>query len=278
MTTNGNVTALVSFGDYDDSGNESTNGWSPDRLMLGSDDNFYGTTSRNGFGNSGGTFFRMTPSGALTTLGTFNSRGNPAWFVQGADSRFYVTAAGTEYRIAPLAALATLKGISSLGNLIQGKDGNFYGTTCNGAGTIFRMTPKGAFTNLVVFDANKGNYGRRPVAGLVQGRDGYLYGTTFAGDTNAPPTNVFNPHLGRPVVALADPASIAHTKPDLGTIFRVGVEGKLTTLVAFKGTNGSHPIAKLVQGADGSFYGMTTDCDRGLGGCSGTVFRLGVLH
>lgn len=47
--------------------------------------------------------------------------------------------------------------------------------------------------------------------------------------------------------------------------------GALTTLVSFNGTNGSYPVAGLVQGSDGNFYGATV-----LGGANnrGTVFKM----
>ena len=48
-------------------------------------------------------------------------------------------------------------------------------------------------------------------------------------------------------------------------------DGVLTTLVSFNGTNGAHPLAGLVLGSDGNFYGTTAN-----GGSSdyGTVFKV----
>ena len=40
-------------------------------LVQGGDGNFYGVTSSGGTAYGGGTFFTMTPSGALTTLYSF---------------------------------------------------------------------------------------------------------------------------------------------------------------------------------------------------------------
>lgn len=84
--------------------------------------------------------------------------------------------------------------------------------------------------------------GRHPNPGLVQGGDGAFYGTTREGG----PANK-------------------------GTVFKMGVDGVVTTLVCFTGPNGSEPAGPLVQGADGAFYGMTQ------GGGShdlGTVFKI----
>src|SRR5664279_4092422 len=33
----------------------------------------------------------------------------------------------------------------------------------------------------------------------------------------------------------------------------------LSTLVSFNGANGAHPIASLIQGTDGNFYGITNE-------------------
>jgi uncharacterized repeat protein (TIGR03803 family) len=58
-----------------------------------------------------------------------------------------------------------------------------------------------------------------------------------------------------------------------GTVFMLGTNGTLTTLVSFDGTNGAAPEAGLIQGADGNFYGTTSQ-----GGTNGygTVFRLNI--
>ena len=68
-------------------------------LVLGSDGNFYGTTSSGGTGNFG-TVFRITPSGVLTTIHSFtNTPGESAFpsylgLVQGSDGNFYGTTLG----------------------------------------------------------------------------------------------------------------------------------------------------------------------------------------
>ena len=84
-------------------------------LVLASNVDFYGTTSSGG-ANGGGTVFRITPRGKLTTLYSFCSQGGN----QCTDG----------YR--PQAGLA------------QATNGDFYGTTfdggANGHGTIFSLS------------------------------------------------------------------------------------------------------------------------------------------
>ena len=59
-----------------------------------------------------------------------------------------------------------------------------------------------------------------------------------------------------------------------GTVFKLATNGTLTTLISFNGTNGASPQAGLIQGADGNFYGTTTQ-----GGTNGygTIFQLSVI-
>lgn len=139
-------------------------------------------------------------------------------------------------------------GASPEAALIPGKDGNLYSTCFSGGpgsyltnGTIFQITPSGAFTSLIAFN---GTNGAGPRAGLVQGTDGSFYGATYSGGTN-----------------------------NAGTVFQLTTNGTLATLVtfAFSDTTGAYPIAGLVQGQDGNFYGTTA-----IGGTNGngTIFRL----
>jgi len=126
-------------------------------LALGSDGNFYGTTSSGGTNNHG-TIFQLTPGGAFTSLLSFNG------------------ANGATPYAAP----------------VQGADGNFYGTTFAGGvsnwGTIFQITTNGTFTNLFSFTGTNNPYlGANPGAALVQAGDGSFYGTADYGGayTNA---------------------------------------------------------------------------------------------
>src|SRR5207247_1065440 len=85
---------------------------------------------------------------------------------------------------------------------------------------------------------------KNPQAGLTQGTDGNFYGTTAFGGTSG----------------------------ENGTVFRITPNAILTTLFSFNGTNGSHPLAVLIQGSDGNFYGTTAF--GGATGNNGTIFRI----
>jgi uncharacterized repeat protein (TIGR03803 family) len=243
-------------------------------LALGSDGNFYGTTSSGGAGNLG-VVFKITPGGAYTTLYSFCSQsgcpdGNAPYapLIRATDGNFYGTTytggsnnQGTAFKITPSGALTTLHsfdgshGRKPRGALAQGTDGNFYGVTeqggSNGFGTVFKMTPQGTLTTLYSF-CNQGGCpdGDEPYAGLVQGSDGNFYGTTSGGGTN--PDN----------------------NPD-GTVFKITPSGQLTTIYNFCSVQGCAdgvaPLAGLIRASDGNFYGTTSG--GGLAG-QGIVFRL----
>jgi uncharacterized repeat protein (TIGR03803 family) len=178
-------------------------------LLQGTDGNFYGTTSSGGPGSSGlGTIFKLTPTGTLTTIYSFDTIHGGVPFgglVEGKDGNFYgntytggihncFNPCGTVFQVTPGGSITVLHkfiltdgGAPSAG-LILASDGNFYGTTtiggdvsCNapyGCGTIFEITPTGTLTTLHSFSGTDGAY---PTGGLIQATDGSLYGTTFEG-------------------------------------------------------------------------------------------------
>ena len=233
--------------------------------VQGSDGNFYGTTNLGGSANEG-TVYKMTPAGVLTTLVSFSGANGSypyAGVVQGTDGNFYGTtdtggsaSDGTVFKVTPTGVLTTLvsftgaNGSNPTGALVQGSDGNFYGTTSSGGsgtyGTVFMMTPTGALTTLVSFT---GPNGASPTAALIQGSDGNFYSTTM-GDAQGGGYG-------------------------FGTVFKMTPAGALTTLVSFDNTtDGLYPVAALVQGSDGNFYGMTEGDGNGGTFSNGTVFKM----
>lgn len=227
-------------------------------LVQGNDANFYGTASAGGILTvSGGTAFKVSPSGEFIRLYAFCSQINctdgyfPVGLVQGSDGDFYGTTSGggdfsggTVFKITPDGAFTRLysfdwtHGKLPLAGVVQGSDGNFYGTTWEGgakrSGTIFRITPSGALTTLYSFCSQAHcTDGAAPRAGLVQGSDGNFYGTAEGGGAGGG-----------------------------GTVFKITPDGAFTRLYSFCSTtncaDGKFPLAALVQGSDGDFYGVTS--------------------
>ena len=143
--------SLVSF--------DGTDGDQPPfaQLVQGTDGNVYGTT--NGFGGryDRGTVFKITPSGALTTLYNFCPH-------SGCPDGAYPA------------------------GLILASNGNYYGITnyggAHGEGTVFKITPRGALTTLYSFCSQGGAScmdGAVPTNGVAEGFDGNFYGVTVEG-------------------------------------------------------------------------------------------------
>lgn len=180
-------------------------------LIQATDGNFYGTTGGDGANSHGGTVFKITASGRLTTLHSFCSQsacadgsGPNAGLVQAADGNFYGTTYlggaygyGTVFRITRSGTLTTLYSFCSQSgcpdgrlpsvSLIQASDGNFYGTTLlrgtnSQGGTVFKIAPGGTLTTLHRFCSQSGcPDGAGAEAALMQATNGNFYGTTARG-------------------------------------------------------------------------------------------------
>jgi uncharacterized repeat protein (TIGR03803 family) len=117
---------------------------------LASDGNFYGTTENGGSFNSG-TVFRLSATGAVKIVYSFDGHTN---------------------------------GGNPNGPVVQGRDGFLYGTTTGGGlvsnpvGVVFKLSTKGVITVLHSFDAGNLADGKSPYAGLVAATDGSFYGAS----------------------------------------------------------------------------------------------------
>jgi len=251
-----------------------TDGQNPTDLVPYTDGNFYGSATN--------TLFKVTPAGAFTTLYTFcpscpTSPPDAAGLVVGSDGNFYgLTAAadsmGATFFKMTSAGVFTSLNSSVPGNpadslyegdgskLVLGTDGNFYGANSGigTSGSVFKIAPDGTFTTLYTFSATGGTNetnsdGANPYGRLTQGSDGNFYGTTRLGGAYGS-----------------------------GTVFQITPAGVLTSLYSFgaigtaAGTPGQNldglfPVAGLIQGTDGNFYGGTTS-----GGQNGigTLFKI----
>jgi uncharacterized repeat protein (TIGR03803 family) len=183
----------------------------------GTDGNFYGTNND--------TVFKVTPSGKLTTLYSFCSKGGDP----------------------------CPDGESPEAGLVEGTDGNFYGTTeyggingttgdnCErGCGTIFQVTPEGQLTTLHDFCSQGGDEctdGLEPVAGLIQDTNGTFYGTASAGGTDYVGV-VFSMSMGL--------GPFVETEPTFGKVGEavkiLGTNLSSATSVTFNGTPAAFTI------------------------------------
>jgi uncharacterized repeat protein (TIGR03803 family) len=151
ITASGDLTTLYSFCALAN----CADGASPRSALVAVDGvGFFGTTYEDG-PDDGGTVFRISAGGRLTTLYAFCSSSGCA------DG-------------------------SNPGGLVRGTDGSFYGTTQTGGAygwsTVFKITTAGKLKTLYSFCASAGcPDGYYSEGGLVQGTDGTVYGTTAEG-------------------------------------------------------------------------------------------------
>jgi uncharacterized repeat protein (TIGR03803 family) len=224
----------------------------PGTFVQASDGNFYGVNESGGAAGKG-TAFKLTPSGALTTIHTWCSQPNCAdgWYA---------------------------------GGLVQATDGNFYGTTygggTNNVGTFFKMTSSGTVTTLYNFCSLGGwpvcTDGAWPFGPLTQAGNGNFYGTTSFGGAN---------ETSAGCMAQGNIGGIGGIFA-CGTVFEITASGTLTTVYNFCSqptcTDGASPGFQLVQASDGNLYGVTLaggdpSCPTAnvpLGPGCGTIFKL----
>ncbi|MGA9306082.1 MAG: choice-of-anchor tandem repeat GloVer-containing protein [Candidatus Sulfotelmatobacter sp.] len=197
ITATGTLTTLYSF---DGTDGVYPHGSYPSGLIQAAGGNFFGTSDEGG-SNGGGTIFKITPTGTLTTLYSFgcvngyctDGASPHTALIQATDGDFYGTTSaggltkdfgeGTIFKISSTGTLTRLHSFDGTdgeipdAGLMQATDGSFYGMTfgggVHGRGTIFKITPTGTLTTLHSFD---GTDGFSPQAELVQATDGNFYG------------------------------------------------------------------------------------------------------
>lgn len=271
LTSTGTLTTLHTFegpdGSYPYAG-----------LLLALDGTLYGTTSSGGDLSCGapfgcGTVFRITNSGALTTLHVFEGIPSDGQMPDGAlleatDGKIYGTTvdggeygAGSVFKMTAAGDLTIWQSFvdeaEPYAGVIEGTNGEFYGTTSAGGydctsklncGTVYKITNAGPIILHTFCSEAQCADGAQPYANLVQGNDGDFYGTTsLGGDVTC------NAPYG------------------CGTVFKITPAGALTTLHTFEGADGARPYAGLILATDGNFYGTTAS-----GGTNndGTLFEL----
>jgi uncharacterized repeat protein (TIGR03803 family) len=282
ITPAGVLTTLYSFCDeeYCPDGNTPDSG-----LVLGSDGNFYGTTTQGGASDEhGGTVFKVTPAGQLTTLYSFCQQSNCTdgsfpigGLIQGTDGNFYGTTfsggtgdaqycdggCGSIFKLTPAGVLTTLHtfagypvdGSGPSAGLLQAANSKFYGTTTNGGaylascvlgcGTVFEFASNGSYSEFYSFGGYTGD-AAAPHAPLAIGNDGAFYGTGLEGGSEG-----------------------------AGSIFRITASGSESLLYSFCSQSncddGQLPYAGLSLGTDRNFYGAT---EAGGAYTAGSIFRI----
>jgi uncharacterized repeat protein (TIGR03803 family) len=214
ITPAGNLTTLHNFCSQSPG---CADGANPEAaLVQGTDGNLYGTTGIGGTSN-GGTIFKVTLGGVLTTLYSFCAQTN------------------------------CTDGSDPYAGLVQATNGDFFGTTYSGGagdgGTIFRITSAGVLRTLYSFCAQTNcTDGASPFAGLVQGTDGSFYGTTFDGGA-ANFGTVFSLSVGL--------GPFVETLPTFGKVgAKVIILGNAltgTTSVTFNGTAATFTVASSTE-------------------------------
>jgi uncharacterized repeat protein (TIGR03803 family) len=273
LTPQGQLTNIHSFctGSCDDGRQPSSD------LIEDTDGNFYGASS------FGGVIYEVTPSGDFTFKPASAEGYGLSPFIEATDGHFWGIGHPGENHEGSIATITksgeyqTLHSFCSKSNctdgsegnwLMQAADGNFYGNTlyggANDKGVVFKFTPSGHYSIVYNFCSLENCAdGGVPYGSLIQGTDGNFYGTTTFGGVAVVNGQIFDGY---------------------GTVFQLTPEGVLTTLYTFCSqggkrpcSDGAYPLAGLVQGTDGNFYGTTDGYGPGLAKCPGscgTVFKI----
>ena len=170
-------------------------------------------------------------------------------------------------------------GGNPFGNVILGSDGSFYGTTSlggpNSGGTVYKLDPTTHHLTNVYSFAKNDYWG--PEAALVQGKDGNFYGSTFSQGPTIPLVQMgafFKLAPNGQITVLPPSVNVALQAPLIegsdGNFY--GLSGEGDFLGSFNGvfsltpsgtlnilqTFPVSPTGALVQGPNGSLYGITS--------------------
>jgi len=257
ITPAGKLTILHTF-----AGGPTDGAFPTGPLFLSIDGNFYGTTTGGGAFSNNGTVYKMSPSGKVTLLHSFNGTDGQSAFsgvIQAADGSFYGSTQlggannqGTVFKVTGSKKFTSLHSFSlaldggdiAYYGLAQTTDGNLYGVTtdcasggCDGNGILYKIGAKGVFS---VF----GNFTNIPPHGDVGPNspplahtDGSLYGTTQQGGVNGYGTFYTLSTTVAPFVTVQTRSGKAGT-----TVNILGQGFNSATAVAFNGVAASFNI------------------------------------
>jgi uncharacterized repeat protein (TIGR03803 family) len=240
----------------------------PSTLILGSDGNFYGATESGGNRFGGGTVYKLTLDGTITTLYSFCTTNEcpdgaaPGGIIQASDGNLYGTTSGaaiqdsgTLFRVSTTGEFKVLHYFCSAVNCvdgyeqstpIQGNDGNLYGTArlggAHNGGVLYRLTLAGEYTVIYNFCSLSDCLDGGGPNTIVQDANGNFFGSTAGGGSRR-----------------------------YGTVFELTSKKQYIVLNSFDFALGT-PTGGLALASDGNFYGTTQgDSSYGTGG---TVFEV----
>jgi uncharacterized repeat protein (TIGR03803 family) len=262
------------------------------QMVQAHDGNFYGMTASGG---GGGTIFRMTPQGEVTTLAVLGydlaSFLAHAPLTEGLDGNLYASCHYGLYRISLLGEVSRLVDFDETTGIPTylptrvtiDSTGTLFGVTAQGGphnwGTFFKVTTNGLLTVLHAFETPG------PVS-LTLAPDGNFYGSTPAGGPSAGIIRLTPDgaeHLLTSDAASELPLLESRTgeligiagyggAAGFGRVYRVGLDGQVTTFFSFPGRYGGHPGNSLIAAGGGKLIGTTSQ--GGADGGFGTIFRV----
>ena len=235
--------------DFNASAGDPTN-FNVARPAQGRDGNFY--SESDGPGN--GTVFKITPSGTVTVILSFdgtNGSDSVGGMTLGSDGNLYgdtwsggTSGQGITFKITPAGTLTPLHNFTNTGDgnnpanaLVQGTTGTFYGTT-NNVETIYSVTSTGKFKTLHTMSSSDGYDGGQ----LSISSTGVLYGGMGKGGANGD-----------------------------GTLFSMTPAGVYKVLHNFSGSDGAVAPNGMIEAPNGVFYGTT---QQGGANNAGAVFKI----
>src|SRR6185437_9401206 len=239
-------------------------------LVMDKGGNLYGTTFDGGSAGFG-TVFKLSASGAFTTLYSFPDMAhgmypNAALLLDDSGDLYGTTQyggvsdRGTVFKLDSAGRESVLYSFSGADGaypeapLVIDGSGNLYGTTTGGGnsdlGTAFRLTPGGIETVLHSFTGSPD--GEYPISGVVLDSAGNLYGTTYQGGRSG---------------------GAGFGSSNAGVVYKIDAAGNESLLYTFQGMyDGQWPIGGLTLSPDGkSLYGAA---EMGGSFCCGDVFQI----
>lgn len=278
ITAAGQFTLLYTF--VADANGDYSNGNQPTALVEGNDGFLYGTTLLGGPKNTG-LVFKISRAGEFQVLNDavdYNGFG-PITLVVGRDGSLYGGTAGNNvnggslFRVTPggayklLHALnAEVEGPQTLG-MTLGSDGNLYGTILGATEiltAVYRLTPSGEFTTLRTLV-----YSQFAEGPPIQASNGKLYAglSDEAGLFTSKLSGSDFDDIPLPQLVVGDSVEYLTEASDSNLwcvagnlqseVVSLSLNGTQLQTFAFNGANGEFPDAPLVQGSNGTFFGVT---------------------